>query len=959
MESQSSSGRDLENVIATGGVEETIHSVVTRDDSAEALWDASTESPPNNSVSAALRNARRDARGLDPVDAATFRGYYSAAQFRVETWNTAHMQLGELRRLSNKGSPIEAALSSVTQSMRLLNCLEYYHCLKRECIELQTELDDEHFDAAFTRATRIAKQLLRETARDGDMPDPGAGRPHFEVLVVDELLAETEDVEPEYLRNLRSNDDHFIYDVVIVPSFEDAIIAILFNDNIQACVVHSQMCFESVSTMRQLRHHYVGGMILPDELERAKNDASGVLAEVVARLRPEVDLYKVADTTVGSVNVTLTRVYRRVFYRYEDLIELHYCILKGISERFETPFFDAIKRYSQKPTGVFHALPISRANSINRSRWITDMLSFYGRPVFMAETSSTGGGLDSLLRPTGPLKLASEKMQRAFGSLRSYFVTNGTSTANKIVTQAIVRPGDICLMSHDCHKSHPYAQVLAGAHPLYLEPYALDAYAILGGVSIAHIIQQLLALRDANKLSRVRMVMLTNSTFDGLVYDPFRVMLAVLAVKPDMVFLWDEAWFAFACASPLYRRRTSMNAASRLAALFASDSYAERFAAFRENVLGGRNVDDVDSATLLAASVLLADPARARVRVYATHSTHKTLTSFRQGSMVHIWDQDFQQRAELAFQDAYMTHTSTSPNYQILASLDVGRRQLELEGYEFVRHSVGISMMIRTRLQEDKLLTKYFRVLTPADMIPSRFRPSQIETFYSDAYGFERLEEHWSNDEFALDATRITLDVSRAGMSGDTMRSLLMEKYDIQINKTSYNSVLFIVNIGTTRGAATYLLDVLTRIADKIEKRESYSSNDARLQHQQAILHWQNAPPVPKFSRFHQHFVSDLTGGTLEGDMRSAYFLAHSDADTTTYVELGQPLLDLMDSGKVLVSAAFVTPYPPGQTTLVVGQVITHDIVEFLMLTDVKEIHGYDPVRGLLVFRDTALKEEC
>ena len=93
--------------------------------------------------------------------------------------------------------------------------------------------------------------------------------------------------------------------------------------------------------------------------------------------------------------------------------------------------------------------------------------------------------------------------------------------------------------------------------------------------------------------------------------------------------------------------------------------------------------------------------------------------------------------------------------------------------------------------------------------------------------------------------------------------------------------------------------------------------------------------------------------------MRSAYFLAHSDADTTTYVELGQPLLDLMDSGKVLVSAAFVTPYPPGQTTLVVGQVITHDIVEFLMLTDVKEIHGYDPVRGLLVFRDTALKEEC
>jgi len=72
---------------------------------------------------------------------------------------------------------------------------------------------------------------------------------------------------------------------------------------------------------------------------------------------------------------------------------------------------------------------------------------------------------------------------------------------------------------------------------------------------------------------------------------------------------------------------------------------------------------------------LLPDPDKARVRAYATQSTHKTLSSLRQGSMIHIFDEDFSQRNEESFHEAYMTHTSTSPNYQILASLDLGRRQ--------------------------------------------------------------------------------------------------------------------------------------------------------------------------------------------------------------------------------------------------------------------------------------------
>ena len=99
-----------------------------------------------------------------------------------------------------------------------------------------------------------------------------------------------------------------------------------------------------------------------------------------------------------------------------------------------------------------------------------------------------------------------------------------------------------------------------------------------------------------------------------------------------------------------------------------------------------KELEGADDETLLNTRLIA--PPDARVRAYATQSTHKTLTALRQGSMIHVNDQEFKGEVEQAFHEAYMTHTSTSPNYQIIASLDVGRRQVELEGYEFVQRQV-------------------------------------------------------------------------------------------------------------------------------------------------------------------------------------------------------------------------------------------------------------------------------
>jgi arginine decarboxylase len=325
--------------------------------------------------------------------------------------------------------------------------------------------------------------------------------------------------------------------------------------------------------------------------------------------------------------------------------------------------------------------------------------------------------------------------------------------------------------------------------------------------------------------------------------------------------------------------------------------------------------------------------------------------------MIHVYDQDFEQRASDAFHEAYMTHTSTSPNYQILASLDVGRRQLELEGYELVRHSVGLAMTLRKQITEHPLLSEYFTVLKAMDLIPAQYRPSGLERFYVRGSGFTRMEDHWRLDEFALDPTRITLNIGRTGMSGDAFRTLLIERFDIQVNKTSRNTVLFLVNIGSSRGAVTYLLDVLITIAEELRTNaEEVSAHDRRILQERVRSLTEQMPPLPNFSRFHGAFITDPSGNTPEGDMRRAFFLAY-DESTTEFLGLDEPVSAAMAAGREIVSAAFITPYPPGFPILVPGQVLTEEILAYLRAVDVKEIHGFTPEHGLKVFRQQILDD--
>ena len=776
-----------------------------------------------------------------------------------------------------------------------------------------------------------------------DGEDGAAHRPYFEVLVVSPARRTAWQELAQDFRKLRRPQDKFVYELVFVSSFEDAVLATILNGSIEAVIVYEGISLSSSNNSPVLREvltsHLAASGISPNSA-----DLSMALARGLKQVRPELDIYFLSDREVekvaGDVNADFIR---RVFYQVEEPLELHLSILDGVTDRFDTPYFDNLQKYAQRPIGTFHALPVARGKSIFKSNWISDMGRFYGINLFLAESSATTGGLDSLLEPTGNIKVAQDKAARAFGADRVFFVTNGTSTSNKMVEQALLGPGDIVLVDRNCHKSHHYGAVLSGAYPLYVEAYPLTQYSMYGAVPLRTIKKALLDLKAEGRLDRARLLVLTNCTFDGHIYNPERVMEECLAIKPDLIFLWDEAWFGFARWSPFYRRRTAMGAASILENKFKDPAYRAAYQE-QEKKLGADL--KADEKTLLDTR-LLPNPDKVRLRVYQTNSTHKSMSCLRQGSMVLVKDQDYH-TVEEQFHEAVFTHASTSPNLQIIATLDVARRQMELEGYELVNRAMQLALDLRREVSKHPLISKYFRILGADELIPAEFRNSGFVDYLTPganlATGLKALRE----DEFALDITRLTLVCGSAGFDGTQFKNLLAAEYDIQLNKTSRNSVLLQTNINNTRSDIAQLIKVLVQISQGIEKRLADGGKAARQAFDARVKALMtDVPDLPNFSCFFERFREDPSSKTSEGDMRSAFFAAYRE-EQCEHMKLSSPEIDKrLKEGPELVSANFVIPYPPGFPIMVPGQVINAQTIEFMRKLDVKEIHGFSAALGL------------
>jgi arginine decarboxylase len=546
------------------------------------------------------------------------------------------------------------------------------------------------------------------------------------------------------------------------------------------------------------------------------------LVQRITRLRPELDVYiliaqEKEDDVVDALFAESVDGY---FYREERDYRGIYRILNAqIQERARTPFYDQLKNYVWMAKDQWHTPGHSSGESLRDSPWVNDFYEFMGEHVFDADLSVSVPMLDSLMEPTGVIAEAQAMAAKAFGAKRTFFATNGTSTANKVIFQTLLAPGEKLLLDRNCHKSVHHGVVLSGAHPIYLDSALNRKYGLYGPVPKKVLLQGIRKHPDAQAL------ILTSCTYDGLRYDLGPIVQA--AHKHGIKVIIDEAWYGFARFHPEFR------------------------------------------PTALEAG---AD--------YATQSTHKVLSAFSQASMIHVNDPGFR---EHLFRENFNMHTSTSPQYGLIASLDVARKQAVMEGFKLLSRTLELAGEVRRLINS----TKVFRVLELDDLLPEQVK----------------------HDGIRLDPTKVTIDISGCGYTVDDLQKVLFERYNIQTEKSTFNTLTLLLTIGTTRSKVSRLYDALMRIA-----REGRPPR--RLV---------QTPEIPAFTK-------------LVFLPRDAYYC-------------GGELLPVLDENERVnrklagrICADQIVPYPPGIPVLVPGQLITLDVAHYVanLLRSQKrlEMHG-------------------
>ncbi|GMG86485.1 aminotransferase class I/II-fold pyridoxal phosphate-dependent enzyme [Biformimicrobium ophioploci] len=544
---------------------------------------------------------------------------------------------------------------------------------------------------------------------------------------------------------------------------------------------------------------------------------AGVLVELAHSIRTQINVFLIASERRSLAG--LEKHFDELFDRGECNFNRIFRLVQAfILKRASTPFADTLRDYVFKAKDAWHTPGHSGGDSLRKSPWVGDFYRFMGEHVFNTDLSVSVQVLDSLLEPHSIIQEAQDLAAQAFGARQTFFLTNGTSTANKVVIQQVLGGGGKIIVDQACHKSVHHAVIMNRAEPVYLKSTLHPTFGIYGPVAQKDIFAALDEHADA------RLMVLTSCTYDGLRYDLKPII--EYAHERGVKVLVDEAWFAHGYFHPALR------------------------------------------PTALECG---AD--------YVTQSTHKMLSAFSQASMLHVGDPDFD---EHRFRENLNMHMSTSPQYSMIASLDVARKQMAMEGYGCLSRSLEMVETLCREVDE----TGIFRVLRREDLVP----------------------EALANDNIGLDPTKVTIDISRSGYSGNELQIKLFDQFGIQVEKATANTVSVLVTLGSTESKLLRLIHALQQLADGARHN----------------THLTSPRPLPEFSRF----------TCLPAD---AYF-AESEEISLANNE------NALEHLKGRTSADEIVPYPPGIPVLVPGQEITEEIVKFLQKLlqgqTSTEIHG-------------------
>jgi arginine decarboxylase len=559
------------------------------------------------------------------------------------------------------------------------------------------------------------------------------------------------------------------------------------------------------------------------------------------------------------------------------------------------PFFRALTHYAADGSYSWHCPGHSGGVAFLKSPVGQMFHQFFGENMLRADVCNAVEELGQLLDHTGPVAASERNAARIFNADHLFFVTNGTSTSNKIVWHSTVAPGDVVVVDRNCHKSVLHAIIMTGAIPVFLMP-TRNHYGIIGPIPRSefewkNIRKKITTHPFADKNAKPRVLTITQSTYDGILYNVEEIK-EMLDGKIDTLH-FDEAWLPHAAFHDFY-----------------GDYHA-----------------------------IGADRPRCQnSMVFSTQSTHKLLAGLSQASQILVQDSQTRKLDQDIFNEAFLMHTSTSPQYAIIASCDVAAAMMEEPGGRaLVEESIAEALNFRRSMRKvDSELNGdwWFQVWGPKDLSEEGIeeRDAWMLKAGDKWHGFGKLAPGFN----LLDPIKATVITPGLDVDGDFadwgIPAAILTKYlaehGVIVEKCGLYSFFIMFTIGITKGRWNTMVTELQQFKDDYDKN---------------LPLWRIMPEFvakhPRYERiglqdlcqqihdvYKTNDVARLTTEMYLSDMVPAMRPADAFAKMA-HREIERVEIDQLEDR---ITAILLTPYPPGIPLLIPGERFNRTIVRYL-----------------------------
>lgn len=562
------------------------------------------------------------------------------------------------------------------------------------------------------------------------------------------------------------------------------------------------------------------------------------------------------------------------------------------------PFFKGLLEYVEQGNSEFDC-PGHQGGAYFRKHPAGRIFyDFYGENTFRGDLCNADVAMGDLLIHEGPALAAQKHAARVFNADKAYFILNGTSGANKVVMNALLTPGDLVLYERNNHKSVGYgALIQAGAIPIYLET-ARNPFGLIGGV-LDHCfneeyIRMLIAERDPKRARMdrpLRAAVIQLGNYDGCIYNARQVMEKIGHLCDYIVF--DSAWVGYEQFIPMMKD----------------------------------------------CSPLLLDLGPEDPGIIVTQSIHKQQAGFSQASMILKKDSHIKGQKRYVphkiFNNSFMVNSSTSPNYQIFASLDMNAKIQEGEAGRLLWHECMVNA-IEARKKVLKYC-KYLRPIVPPVVHGKKWEEGNTEEMADDIsyFAFEpggkwHSFQGYSKGQYFIDPMKLQLmtlginmengEYEDFGIPGIILADYLRDNRVIP-EKCDLNDILFLMTPAETK---TKLDSLIT----KLVQFEHHIDNDSPMEMVLPTVYNRyrdryEGYTIRRLCRELHDFYKERKINVLQKKMfLKAYFPAYfmSPQKANWALVRGQGELIPLEEAEGRVALQGAVPYPPGVTCVQPGE---------------------------------------